>query len=91
MIYFTILIIIILCFAIIKLIRNEHKSKKMFQEKINFLENIILDLNQNLNNQNQKVKLLDDLKFNLNQSNKKIGTAIAEMNYEIFDEMFNRK
>jgi TATA-box binding protein (TBP) (component of TFIID and TFIIIB) len=91
MIYISIILIFALCFAILVLTANANKDKKAFKEKIKFLENIIFDLNQNLTNQTQKIKLLDDLKLNLNQSNIIIGNQIADLNYQMFDELYKRK
>jgi hypothetical protein len=89
--YLAVFLIFLLCFVIFILVRNEQKNKKKFQEKIKFLEYIICELNQNLIKHSQKTKLIDDLNLNLNQSNRKIGTAIVDLNYEIFQQLNEKK
>lgn len=90
--YFILIIISLLfCFFIFLIISNYQKSKLAFENKIKSLENIIIELTKNLDIQTQKIKLSDDLKLNLNQSNKKIGTAIADLNYQMFNELYKRK
>lgn len=91
MMYLAVFLIFLLCFVIFILVRNEQKNKKKFQEKIKFLEDIICELNQNLIKHSQKTKLIDDLNLNLNQSNRKIGTAIVDLNYEIFHQLNEKK
>ena len=91
MMYLAVFLIFLLCFVIFILVRNEQKNKKKFQEKIKFLEDIICELNQNLIKHSQKTKLIDDLNLNLNQSNRKIGTAIVDLNYEIFQKLNEKK
>lgn len=63
----------------------------MFESKINLLQKLIIELNQNLEAQNQKVRLTDDLKASLKESNLKLGVSILDLNYDMFDELYKRK
>ena len=70
---------------------SNQKSKKLFESKIQSLEKIIVELSQNLEMQSQKVKLSEDLKFNIRQSNNELSNKIVDMNLEMFQEMFPKK
>lgn len=91
MIYLSISLIVILCFAILGLIINYNQNKEMFQNKIELLEKIIEELNNNIENNNQKVKLSDNLKTKLKESNLKLETSILDLNVDMFSELYSRK
>lgn len=91
MTYFTIAILCFFSTILFLIINSNQKSKKIFESKIQSLEKIILELSQNLEIQSQKVKLSDDLKFNMRQSNNELSSKIVDMNLEMFQEMFPKK
>lgn len=91
MIYFSIFLIVLLCFAILGLIIDYNNSKQKFQKKIDLLEDLINELNSKLEHQNQKVRLSDDLRAKLKESNLKIGTSIFDLNVDMFSELYSRK
>jgi cell division protein FtsL len=91
MVYILILIIAALCFVIFGLIVNFKISNLDFQRRVMLLEDIILEMKTNLENQNQKVKLSEDLRLKLKASNKALSNSISNLNYEIFEELYTKK
>jgi hypothetical protein len=90
MIYILILLIGILCFVIFGLIANFRVRNLNFQKRILLLEEIILEMKSNLEMQNQKVKLSEDLRLKLNASNETLMNSIFNLNQEIFKELYAR-
>ena len=91
MIYLLIVIIGALCFVIFGLIANFKISNLNFQRRVLLLEEIILELKSNLENQNQKVKLSEDLRVKLKASNESLSYSIFNLNCEIFEELYSKK
>jgi exonuclease VII small subunit len=91
MIYLSISLIVILCFTVLGLIINYNQSKEVFQNKIELLESIIEELNANFENQNQKIKLSDDLKLKLKQANDTLSKGIMNMNVDLFETLYSKK
>lgn len=91
MVYILILIIGALCFVIFGLIANFKISNLNFQRRVLLLEEIILELKSNLENQNQKVKLSEDLRVKLKASNESLSYSIFNLNCEIFEELYSKK
>ena len=91
MTYFTIATVCFFCTILFFIINSNQKNKKLFESKIQSLEKIIVELSQNLEMQSQKLKLSDDLKFNMRQSNNELSNKIVDMNLEMFQEMFPKK
>lgn len=91
MVYILILIIGALCFVILGLIANFKISNLNFQKRVMLLEDIILEMKSNLEDQNQKVKLSEDLRLKLKKSNKTLSSSISNLNYEIFEELYSKK
>lgn len=52
------------------------------------LEDIILEMKSNLEDQNQKIKLSEDLRVKLKASNEVLSNSIFNLNYEIFEELY---
>jgi cell division protein FtsL len=90
MVYILILIIGALCFVIFGLFVNFKTSNLDFQRRVMLLEDIILEMKSNLENQNQKVKLSEDLRLKLKASNKALSNSISTLNYEIFEELYTK-
>lgn len=90
MIYILILLIGILCFVIFGLIANFRVRNLNFQKRILLLEEIILEMKSNLEMQNQKVKLSEDLRLKLKASNETLMNSIFNLNQEIFKELYAR-
>jgi hypothetical protein len=55
------------------------------------LEDIILEIKLNLENQNQKIKLSEDLRLKLKESNETLNSSILNLNYEIFEDLYSKK
>ncbi len=55
------------------------------------LEDIILEMKSNLEDQNQKIKLSEDLKVKLKASNESLKNSIFNLNCEIFEELYSKK
>ena len=91
MVYILTLIIGALCFVIFGLIANFKISNLDFQRRIMLLEDIILEMKSNLENQNQKIKLSEDLKVKLKASNESLNNSIFNLNYEIFEELYSKR
>jgi len=91
MVYILILIIGALCFVIFGLIVNYKTSNLNFQRRVLLLEEIILELKSNLENQNQKIKLSEDLRVKLKASNEALSNSIFNLNCEIFEELYSKK
>jgi cell division protein FtsL len=91
MIYILVLIIGALCFVIFGLIVNYKTSNLNFQRRVLLLEEIILELKSNLENQNQKIKLSEDLRVKLKASNEALSNSIFNLNCEIFEELYSKK
>jgi hypothetical protein len=91
MVYILILIVGALCFVILGLVANFKKSNLDFQRRIMLLEEIILDMKSNLENQNQKVQLSEDLKVKLKSSNESLSNSIFNLNCEIFEELYAKR
>lgn len=91
MTYILILIIGALCFVIFGLIVNFKTSNLTFQRRVMLLEDIILEMKSNLENQNQKVKLSEDLRVKLKASNEALSNSIFNLNCEIFEELYSNK
>lgn len=82
------LIIGALCFVILGLIGNFKISNYDFQRRVMLLEDIILEMKSNLEDQNQKIKLSEDLRVKLKASNEVLSNSIFNLNYEIFEELY---
>jgi hypothetical protein len=91
MVYILILIIGALCFVIFGLIANFKRSNLDFQRRIMLLEDIILEMKSNLEDQNQKIKLSEDLRVKLKVSNTTLMNSIFNLNCEIFEELYSKK
>ena len=73
------------------LIANFKISNLDFQRRVMVLEDIIIEMKSNLENQNQKVKLSEDLRLKLKKSNETLSSSISNLNYEIFEELYSKK
>lgn len=89
--YILIVIIVALSFVIFGMIVNFKMSNSDFQKRIMLLEEIILEMKSNLENQNQKIKLSEDLRLKLKASNEALNNSIFNLNYEIFEELYSKK
>ena len=91
MIYILTVIISLLCLVVFRLIVNFKISNLDFQKRVVLLEGIILELKSNLENQNQKVKLSEDLRVKLKASKETLSNSIFNLNCEIFEELYSNK
>ncbi len=55
------------------------------------LEDIILEMKSNLEVQNQKVRLSEDLRIKLKASNEILNNSIFNLNCEIFGELYSER
>lgn len=91
MIYFLIIVIGILFIAIFGLMVNYSSCKFEFKNKIDLLEKLIFELNHNLEHQNQKIKLSEDIKLRLRESNLILSQNILDLNLNLFEDMYPKK
>lgn len=86
--FISIGMLLIFSFIILVLFFRQIKTKQKFNLKIKVLELLIMELNANLVAQNQKVKLSEELKNIIRESNKKLSKSILEMNLDLFEMNF---
>lgn len=91
MLYLTIILTLFLCFVILFLVLKNKKSNLGFRKRIDLLEKIIVELKSNLEIQNQKVQLSNELKIKMKDSNDILSAKIVAMNMEMFDGLFPKK
>ncbi len=91
MVYVLIVIVGILCIVIFGMIANFKTCNLSYQRRIMLLEDIILDMKSNLENQNQRIKLSEDLRVKLKESNETLNNSIFHLNYEMFEESYPKK
>lgn len=91
MVYVLTLIIGALCFVIFALIANFKIGNLEFQRRVMLLEEIILEMKSNLEDQNQKIKISEDLRIKLKASNEALSNSIFNLNCEIFEELYSKK
>jgi hypothetical protein len=89
--YVVLLIIGIYSLIIIKLVVNLKRSKRRSQSRIKLLEDIIREMQLLLEDQNQKIELLDQLKLKLRASNETLNNSIFNFNFELLENIFKKK
>jgi hypothetical protein len=89
--YVVLLIIGIYSLIIIKLVVNLKRSIRKSQSRIKLLEDIIREMQLLLEDQNQKVELLDQLKLKLRASNETLNNSIFNFNFELLENIFKKK
>lgn len=89
--FISIGILLVFSFIILVLIIKQIDAEKKCNQKIKVLELLIVELNNNLIAQNQKVKLSDDLKIKFKESNIKLSKSILEMNLDLFENLYLKK
>lgn len=89
--YVVLLIIGIYSLIIIKLVVNLKRSKRRSQSRIELLEDIIREMQLLLEDQNQKIELLDQLKLKLRASNETLNNSIFNFNFELLENIFKKK
>lgn len=85
------LVIGALCISIFGLIVNFKTSNLNFQKRTILLEKNILEMKSNLEDQNQKVKLSEDLSVKFKASNEFLNNSIFNLGCEIFEELYSKK
>lgn len=80
-----------LLFVIFIIVQKFKKSKLDFETKIQLLESLIKELSQNIEYQNQKVKLSDDLKIKFKTTNHKLSEYIFDLNLDLFEALCSKK
>ena len=55
------------------------------------LEDIILEMKSNLEDQNQKIKLSEDLRVKLKASNEILNNSVFNFNFELLEEIYSKK
>ncbi len=91
MLYFTFIVLIVFVIAVLFTLNHTRNSAHNFKLKIKELEKTIVDLTYKLENQSQKIKLMEDLKLNIKQSNQILGEQILDLNHETFSILFSKK
>jgi len=90
MIYIALLLIALMCFAIIGLIVDYNNCKDSYQERIELLENVIVELSSTLEKQNHSVKISYELQEKLKIANRKISNSIVELNTEMLALLYEK-
>jgi biopolymer transport protein ExbB/TolQ len=91
MLYFTFLMLMLMGIVFLMLVKQNNIKKIAFLKKIQSLEQKIAVLTKKLESQSLKVKLADDLKVSIKQSNKKLASKIVDANLEMFQELYSKK
>jgi type II secretory pathway component PulJ len=89
--YVVLLIIGIYSLIIFRLVVNLKRSKRRSQSRIKLLEDIIREMQLLLEDQNQKIELLDQLKLKLRASNETLNNSIFNFNFELLENIFKKK
>jgi len=89
--YVVLLIIGIYSLIIFRLVVNLKRSKRRSQSRIELLEDIIREMQLLLEDQNQKIELLDQLKLKLRASNETLNNSIFNFNFELLENIFKKK
>lgn len=89
--YLALFLIFLLCFVIVALITHYKRSETIFQDKIEVLENILMELNANLENQKQKVKLSEDLQLKIKSVNHTLSNEILDLNTHFLKNLYTKK
>ena len=89
--YVVLLIIGIYSLIIFRLVVNLKRSKRKSQSRIKLLEDIIREMQLLLEDQNQKIELLDQLKLKLRASNETLNNSIFNFNFELLENIFKKK
>lgn len=90
MIYIALFLIASLLFTLFGMLINFNKSKVSFQIKIDILENIIEELNNQLKNKHDKIKLSKELFEKIYTSNLMLNKSIYDLNVDVFSESFEK-
>jgi hypothetical protein len=84
MMIILITIILIMCFVIVFLTVDQYRKKKLFNRRIDTLEEIIVLISKKQMEQSEKLRLSDDLNENLKRSRAALSSDIFNLNYELF-------
>lgn len=84
-------IIAILIIAILHLCYDFHHQKKIFEERIDVLEDLISTLQEKQSAQRNQLTLSDALSEQLKESNFRLGKTIFDVNFDLFAVSFNKK
>ncbi len=85
MIVILLTVIFILSIVIAYLCVDFYRGKKLFQKKVEVLEEIIQEISKKQKVQSNQLKLSDDLNENLKKSKNTLSQDIFKLNYELFD------
>ena len=91
MIYIPSILTMLLTVAIFVILHYSQKSKIAFEIKIQSLEKTIIDLKNNLEIKNQRVKLSADLQQTMSDSKHILAAKIVDMNLAVFEELYPKK
>jgi signal recognition particle GTPase len=91
MIYFYFFLIAILFCIIFALVISYNKSKQNFQNKIDILEDLVVELSNKLITKNQSVKISEDFKQKIKESNYTIGNKVLDITLDMIEELYSTK
>lgn len=91
MIYFYFFLIAILFCIIFALVISYNKSKQNFQNKIDILEDLVVELSNKLITTNQSVKISEDFKQKIKESNYTIGNKVLDITLDMIEELYSTK
>lgn len=89
--FFLSLIVILLLCGIFYFNFQFIKDKKKFQEKVTYLENIIVEISKEQVLKNNQLQLSDDLRQKIKTINSVLNKDIFDLNYELFDQLSKNK
>jgi len=84
-------IILILIIVIIRLNIQFYNEKNSFKSKLFVFQNIILAIAKKQLNQQEQIKLSQDLEASLKTSNAKLNNDIFRLNYDLFEIVTKNK
>lgn len=84
-------IIAIFIIAILHLCYDFNNQKKIFENRIDVLEDIITTLHEKQSVQRNQLEISDALSEQLKESNFRLGKTIFDVNFDLFAVSFNKK
>lgn len=78
------ILISIFSLILLRINRQFSREQKIFEQKMEALQKIIVETNQKSIAQNHKIRLAEELEETIRTSRSKLGSMIFNLNYELF-------
>ncbi|WP_298221126.1 hypothetical protein [Flavobacterium sp.] len=85
MMLFLLILLLIFCLIVFYLGQQFGREQKMFEQRIDALQKIIVELNQKSMLQSHKIQLTEEFEKTLQSSKPKLGNLIFNLNYDLFE------